>query len=86
MFTRFFLIKSFFELNFFFENIIITLQFTNVMRKKFYIFILYRLISLIKLHHQLNNFKFNSIKKKIITMFITRIRFLRALNNDYDEK
>ena len=46
MFTRFFLIKGFFELDFLCEIIITMIQFTNLIREVFYMLVL---------HRQLNN-------------------------------
>ena len=46
MFARFFLIEDFFELGFLCEIIMTTIQFTNLMKKTLYMFVL---------HRQLNN-------------------------------
>ena len=42
MFTRLFLIKGFFEFDFLYKIITITIQFTNLVRETLYIFMLYR--------------------------------------------
>ena len=42
MFTRLFLIKGFFEFDFLYKIMIITIQFTNLMREVLYMFILHR--------------------------------------------
>ena len=78
IFTRLFFIKDFFL----YEIITTTIQFTNLMKGAFYMLIL---------HRQLNNFLFNSIKKRnnycdVYMMFIYRKCLLRAFGDVSNKK